>query len=398
MTEMNTATVEASEVVTAESKAETPTMKVVQNKIVHVPLDNIMTMVPGWNVREPTKEAHTNPDVKTIAYIGQKEAGLLYLMKQKDLDTWAKRFVQFGVKAGTLLPVRGNIRATEMKELRTQNVIDPLTLKKDAAGNVIPGSGKVFETFRAEVLQDLDEATIFALMNDHTSKRLSDKEVYLALERALNLFPNETDAAVHLFGLLLATSKKQPSEKQTAIHTEEGRTAWKNFCKGRIDTTKRLMKAPTVLREAYLKVIAGKDSRPNNDEFKAGTAIHVKEQDEALARADLGVSIATPGPLFTKWWDDLQTELKTAADEGRDAKRAANKNAAQIDEKLKGLTSIIMKGTLFMVQNKTTGDQDVILNRIAFAVEQGMSPELRDELAAWMKSVQANLPTAVPTV
>lgn len=372
-----------------------------KTQIVNADLDKVKVLIPGWNYREPTREAHTNPALDTMAIVGQTEDGALFEMTEPVLKTWGQKYVQHGVKVGDLLPIRGNCRALKLKDLREAQAIDPLTVKRDDKGNVVPGSGKVFSTMRAAIYKDLDENAVAAMMNDHTSRRLSAAAVHQVLERAFERNPSwtEKDVAVSEFGLLLATNKRgKVTAEDTAIHTEEGRNRWAKVVRGRTQCAHNTIRGPVVLRQAYLDQLNNKRPRPTQDEVRALYSVWSKEIDENRKQSapDPTITRSNPGPKFMAAWNEFERIQEEAKAEGKTAKTTAMMNAEAVNQRYDAAESIAFKLVLLVVKNKmTNGDQIVELDHLLTDYESKY-PEFKASLLKLYNSVPNAAAAATP--
>lgn len=335
-----------------------------------VDLDRIHTLSSekGWNVRELA--SYPDPVVKeSIRRIGQTETACLYKFNADELSDplrWAS-LTAFGVKAGDYAPLNFNRRTFLFQQLRAEGAIDPQTVKTDEAGNVIPGSGKVFTKIRAEVLENLTVEEIRHRMDDHATRPLSTVEIFQKFcDYLASSTPNETTVAMRPYWEALpgANPESKAGEDggvsiEVTVKGADGidrvhfnLERFLAFRRGVFQNMQRAALSPFVMFEAFKERLRGKQSWPKADEIKKGYDIYAKEKAEDDKAGRCQYNRAKPGPLFMEFWTTLLGKYAIADKTGNKQKAITVMGSDAMTALAAGMQSEIGRFFVFIVQNK----------------------------------------------
>lgn len=332
-----------------------------------------LTLKEGWNFRELA--SYTSSDLDTTLPIeGQRDACTLYEFSEDDLRGPYSEFAALGVKPGDYAPIQGNIRSLKIKEMMLKGVIDPQTMRRDeTTGEPIPGTGKVFSTVRALVLKNLSRAELFSLMSDHSTKGLTDVEVFLQLERGLREFGSAKKVVIKYRYLFEARFSKEKNSKHPLTDAQGHllEDALFKFRRGAIQLIEAVYYGPTVVREAYLKSLRGQQNWPTEAEIKQNYVIYSDEKSEDDKAGRCQYSKDNPGPKFMAAWNAVLATVEEAKAEGTRRKKAASKNVDEVNTLFGKAQSRAFRFALMVQQNRVTAENTAKFDEVMVEFEAG---------------------------
>lgn len=266
-------------------------------------------------------------------------------------------------------PIRGFLRSTAITALALAGVIDPTTAKRDDKGEIIPGTGNVFEFVKAEVYEELTERERANLLVDIGQRRgLTKVELHFAMERLFAAMYSEKEVAVLCRSML--EQWYNPGNKIEEPVTPEKLL---NYFRGVIQTAKEAWRGPKLMRDAWVAKLRGTQSWPTKAEMMDGVKIYKKAVDEDKTGR---INRDEPGEKFMEFWTRLTTEQANAA-RGNAPKPVSMASRGQVEDMQKVCDSRIIKTILSIVLNDGKVDRGKLPNLDAFLkdIEKNLSEE-----------------------
>jgi hypothetical protein len=247
-----------------------------------------------------------------------------------------------------------------------------------AAGNNNPITGKPWTEVRAIVYEGLSEEEIILLMLDHSQTRGLDRiELQNSAERLFGLNKySEKEISIILYDLLV--QHFPPTRKIKPAEEDKGQDI-ANYFRGVVQSLKRLYDAPTVLHDAYLAKLDGKQKWPRKSEMESLSDIHVKE-----CKADttgIKYSKAKPGPLFMEKWNALQKAVRDGTATGNKPKPVSMANRQQVEDTIKGANSLLVKAVCSILLRNVSPDKMQVVDKLAVETEK-LDPKFEEKIKA----------------
>ena len=302
------------------------------SKIVRLELDKCDTMIPGWNVRENKVETYDDPALRAnIATFGQ-----LQLADAVEVN-------------GRYRFIRGNRRDFNMQILRKEGATDPKTIKFDAEGKPIEGSGKVFEYIEARLWTGLTPGEISVMMIDQVDRRLNRVELFYAFERLAVDFTSQREIAITLFPIL--AQHYPPSRKIKPVEADRGQDLL-NAYRGTIQAMMDAFELPVIARAAYIERLEQKHTWPTNKDVN--TLLRAYKEDRKNDTTGK-IDRENPGEKFNAEWQKLMDAVTLAANTGKAVKPISMLNRSQIEKAADGFQArgTRIAGGLFPLRNVT---------------------------------------------
>lgn len=337
-----------------------------KNQIVNVPLNQIVIDFTR-NPREPGDD-NLRDTLMQASFMseGQKVAVALEKVGPDDY-----RILQ------------GNRRVFNLKEIVANGGMDGATVKRDKeTGEIIPETGKTFETVKAIVYEDLTPSERLNLTIDHSNVKLLKKhELFRAVCQSFDVSDNERQTIVRLASLFMQFFPPVKTIVDPAL--DKGVDLLNNY-RGLLQGMKRAYEAPEVVTAAYM------DKLKNGGKGKItdATVKHLCEIYKAEKKADVMDSIGRhkPGPKFlaewNKWVEAQSAQLeKIAAGETGRAVQIAMLTRAEVEKKLDALDSQVLRVMLRVVLRQRQEDVVSKLDRFMVEIESGLTYDQKKVLA-----------------
>lgn len=360
-TETKVKATEVKPLTAAEIKEIISKVKGDRKRVVEVPLDAVTESVE-LNIRDPKDYENLLSLIQDLRHNGQK--------KEATLEKRGDR----------IYPLVGNLRRRALGILRKEGAVDPLTVKYNDKGEPIAGTGKVFSTIRAIVLESLTDVERYKIMADHSQvKSLNKVGVFLSCTRgmdvglslqdiciqnydALNLFSGKDRSKVDAVRKELEEAEKAnaPKERLDALRKAFDGARF-DFHKGTLQHWERVNNCPRIVKEAYIRKLRGEQSWPGNKVVIELVDAHRKDVKEP---ANMGlVNKDNPGPEFKARWDKEVEAQRIATETGKAPKATSMMSRDQVSTGILQCNDRLVKAVLMIVLREISNDQLPVLDR-----------------------------------